>query len=81
MTQAELILKLIEQLLTERDKNNNLQSKLEEQKKGKDQMCHYIVESGKVITGTFLLFQVKKSSVLRYTTGKQYTQAELEYIA
>ena len=36
MTQAELILKLIEQLLSERDKNNNLQSKLEEQKKSKD---------------------------------------------
>lgn len=36
MTQAELILKLVEQLLSERDKNNNLQSKLEEQKKSKD---------------------------------------------
>ncbi len=36
MTQAELILKLVEKLLTERDKNNNLQSKLEETKKSKD---------------------------------------------
>ena len=36
MTQAELILKLVEKLFAERDKNNNLQSKLEETKKGKD---------------------------------------------
>lgn len=36
MTQAELILKLVEKLLAERDKNNNLQSKLEKNKKGKD---------------------------------------------
>lgn len=36
MTQAELILKLVERLLAERDKNNNLQSKLEETKKSKD---------------------------------------------
>ena len=36
MIQAELILKLVEKLLTERDKNNNLQSKLEETKKSKD---------------------------------------------
>ena len=33
MTNSDLILKLIEMLLTERDKNNNLQSKLEENKK------------------------------------------------
>lgn len=33
MTNSELILKLIEMLLTERDKNNTLQSKLEENKK------------------------------------------------
>ncbi len=33
MTNSELILKLIEMLLTERDENNNLQSKLEENKK------------------------------------------------
>ena len=33
MTQAELILKLVEKLLVERDKSNNLQSKLEETKK------------------------------------------------
>ncbi len=33
MTNSELILKLIEMLLTERDKNNNLQSNLEENKK------------------------------------------------
>lgn len=36
MTQPDLILKLVEMLLTERDKNNNLQSQLEEQKKSKD---------------------------------------------
>ena len=33
MTNSELILKLIEMLLKEKDKNNNLQSKLEENKK------------------------------------------------
>ena len=33
MTNSDLILKLIEMLLAERDKNNNLQSKLEENKK------------------------------------------------
>lgn len=36
MTQPDLILKLVEILLAERDKNNNLQSQLEEQKKSKD---------------------------------------------
>ena len=36
MTQAELILNLVEQLLAERDKNNSLQFKLEETKKSKD---------------------------------------------
>ena len=36
MTQAELIRDLIEMLLAERDKNNKLQSKLEEYKKSKD---------------------------------------------
>ena len=36
MTHPELILKLVEMLLSERDKNNALQSKLEEQKKSKD---------------------------------------------
>lgn len=36
MTQPELILKMIEMLLAERDKNNNLQLKLEEYKKSKD---------------------------------------------
>lgn len=36
MTQPDLILKLVEMLLAERDKNNNLQSQLEEQKKSKD---------------------------------------------
>ena len=40
MTQPDLILKLIEQLLAEREKNIKLQSQLEEYKKGKDQMCH-----------------------------------------
>lgn len=33
MTNSELILKLIEMLLAERDENNNLKSKLEENKK------------------------------------------------
>ena len=33
MTNSDLILKLIEIFLAERDKNNNLQSKLEENKK------------------------------------------------
>lgn len=33
MTNSELILKLIEKLLIERDENNQLQSKLEENKK------------------------------------------------
>ncbi len=36
MTQAELIRELVEKLLAERDKNNKLQSKLEEYKKSKD---------------------------------------------
>jgi len=36
MTQPDLILKLVEMLLSERDKNNNLQSQLEEEKKSKD---------------------------------------------
>lgn len=36
MIQAELIRELVEKLLAERDKNNELQSKLEEYKKSKD---------------------------------------------
>ena len=36
MTQAELIRELVEKLLAERDKNNELQSKIEEYKKSKD---------------------------------------------
>lgn len=36
MTQPDLIQKLIEQLLAEREKNIKLQLKLEETKKGKD---------------------------------------------
>ena len=36
MTQPELILKLIEQLITEKEKNIKFQSQLEEHKKGKD---------------------------------------------
>ena len=36
MTQAELILQLVEKLLAERDKNNNLQSQVKESKKSKD---------------------------------------------
>lgn len=36
MTQPELILKLFEMLLAEKDKNNKLQAELEKQKKSKD---------------------------------------------
>ena len=36
MTQTELIRELIEKLLAEREKNNELKSKLEEYKKNKD---------------------------------------------
>ena len=36
MTQPELILKLIDELLAEREKNIKLQSKLEEYQKSKD---------------------------------------------
>jgi len=36
MTQTELIRELIEKLLAERDRNNELKLKLEEYKKGKD---------------------------------------------
>lgn len=36
MTNPDLILKLIEMLLSERNKNNELQSKLEEYKKSED---------------------------------------------
>lgn len=36
MTHPELILKLIEQLIAEREKNIKLQAELEEYKKGKD---------------------------------------------
>lgn len=36
MTQAELIRELVEKLLAERDKNNELQTKLEEYNKSKD---------------------------------------------
>ncbi len=36
MTHADIILQLVEKLLAERDKNNELQSQLEEYKKGKD---------------------------------------------
>lgn len=36
MTQPDLILKLIEHLIVEKEKNIKLQSQLEEYKKGKD---------------------------------------------
>lgn len=36
MTQPDLILKLIEMLLSEKEKNNTLQSQIEESKKSKD---------------------------------------------
>ena len=40
MTQPDLILKLIEQLLAEREKFIILHSQLEEYKYGNDYMCH-----------------------------------------
>ena len=48
MTQPDLILKLIEQLLAERDKNNQLQSKLKNTKRIKTK---YVIHSrsGKVV--------------------------------
>ena len=51
MTNSDLILKLIEQLLTERENNIKLQSQLEENKKSEGQKCHYIAESGKELQG------------------------------
>lgn len=36
MTYADIILQLVEKLLAERDKNNAIQSQLEEYKKDKD---------------------------------------------
>ena len=36
MTQPELILKLVEMIISEKDKVNEIQSKLEEYQKGKD---------------------------------------------
>ena len=47
MTNSDLILKLIEMLLAERDKNNNLQSKLEENKKS---MCITCTHTSKQMT-------------------------------
>ncbi len=81
MTQPELIRELIEKLLAERDKNNKLQSKLEEYKKSKDQMCH-TQSSGRVIVVAFLLLilNIKKYVHCGTHTSKQYTQTELEYI-
>lgn len=38
MSNTDLILKLVEMLLTEKDKNNKLQSKLEENKKNEGLM-------------------------------------------
>ena len=40
MTYPELILKIVEKLLEEKDKNYELQSKLEEYEKSKTRMCH-----------------------------------------
>ena len=69
MTNPELILKMIEMLLAERDKNNELQSKLEEYKKSEGQKCHYIAESGKELQGfpTFNFLNKKKYVHYRYT--------------
>ena len=50
MTQPDLILKLIEQLLAEREKNIKIQLQLEEYKKSKDQNVSYIVESEEDVT-------------------------------
>ena len=82
MTYPELIQDLIEKLLAERDKNNELQSKLEEYKKSKDQNVSYIVESGEVVTRLFYFLFKHKKSMCSYDTHtrKQYTYPELEYI-
>ena len=79
MTNPELILKMIEMLLSERDKNNKLQSKLEEYQKSEGQKCHYIAESGKELQGfpTFYFWH-KKSMCITGThtyTNKQMTQS------
>ena len=61
MTQPELILKLIEQLMAEREKNIKLQSQLEEYKKVKRLNVSYIVESEEVVTRLpCFLFRHKK---------------------
>ena len=77
MTQPDLILKLVEQLLAEREENIKLQSQLEEYKKSKDQNVSYIVEYGELLWwfSYFLFLDIKKVCVLWYTYGKQYTQA------
>ena len=67
MTQPELILKLVEQLIAEKEKNIRLQLQLEEYKKGKDQMCHYIVEWGNLLQ-SFLIFFIKKVDVVTDTS-------------
>lgn len=79
MTHPELILKLIEQLIAEREKNIKLQAELEEYKKGKDQTCH-TQSGGKVFTGFLIFLVLKKQCIYGYTTSKQYTHPELRYI-
>lgn len=79
MTQPDLILKLIEQLIAEKEKNIKLQLQLEEYKKGKDQNVSYIVGGGKFY-GLSHFFSIKKVVYYGYTTDKQYTQPDLRYI-
>ena len=66
MTNSDLILKLIEMLLAERDKNNNLQSKLEENKKVKAKKslhsrCRKVLQ----VLSCFFVFYIKKVCVLQ----------------
>lgn len=68
MTQPELILKLIEQLITEKEKNIKLQSQLEEYKKGKDK-CVIHSRSGEICYRVSSLFlSIKKVDVVTDTS-------------
>lgn len=84
MTYPELILKMVEKLLEEKDKNYELQSKLEENKKSKDQNVSYIVEARKLLRDFFaFLFPIKNKKVCAVTIHIQVnniTHPEREYI-
>ena len=62
MTNPELILKLVEMLLAERDRNNLLQSHLEEKKWRLK--SHYIAESGSKIAVYSCFLYTKKVCVI-----------------